>query len=195
MACPKLPLGAASARGSGEGGEDFCLSPLLLLLSDRALARAPISMGSPRGVPVPCIATRERQRTGIEEEEEEDDDDDDCGSSSEKETDASRSAEDTAAVCAGPDGAVSPDGVPACRTLEPKMKPRGGGAEEEEEEEEGDEEAFPLLDFLCRRSNSAATPSPLPYPSASESKGLHLPEGDKACSWQIPAKVAGRSMR
>ena len=144
---------------------------------------------------MPCIATSERERSGIEEEEEEEEEEDAPPvGSSETAADASRSAENTAAVCAGPEGAVRPEGVPACLTLEPRSKPRGGGGAEAEEE--GEERPSSVVVALRRRrSSSAATPSPLPYPSASESKGLHLPEGDSACSWQMPAKVAGSSMR
>jgi hypothetical protein len=117
--CPTEDLAEASARGRGRGGgggeregegegeEEEKERTAPLLAPTIASDAAPSSMGSPRGVPVPCkaSATREsdadgrRRRGGPPSAATADEDD--------RLVDASSSAEPRSAACAGPEGAVS----------------------------------------------------------------------------------------
>ena len=159
-------------------------------------------------MPVPCVATRAGRRSGAEEEEE--DEDERAAAAEAAEADATTPL--IRAACAGPEGAVRLDDLPSCPTAEATSRASGEIPEEdeeeageqraeeasEEEEEEEEEEASEAATeeeepeaSPSRHSTAARNPSPLPYPSADESKVLHLPSGERACSPEIVHVVIG----
>ena len=122
--CPSEDLAEASARGRGGGGaaeEEGELAAPFFLAATIASDAAPSSMGSPRGVPVPCMASATRESDADERRGGEG-----LSSSSADDADklieASSSAEPRSAACAGPEGAVSAVALPPWLTAEARRQ-------------------------------------------------------------------------
>ena len=173
----------------------------LLLLGNNTAEAAAASMGSPSGVPVPCISRTETSAS------------DESGgadapppppppppSSAPSSPQATKSAARSTLCCAGPEGAVRAAERPSWLTAEPASSASGAGEGEEaaakaaEAAEAGDaEEAGESSSILSMTSSTHA--SALPYPSAEASSVLQRASAASMPALESTAGVSDRSER
>jgi len=207
--CPTLALAACSARGSNLAVA--VVGPPLFLFGgeENTAEAAEASMGSPRGVPVPCISskrTSEGEESGNDGEKEEEEEElllpppptpPSFASSPPSPPQATASAARSTACCAGPEGAVRAAERPSWLTAEPASRASGEEVEEDEDEDEDEEDeeasSFSKEESASNLSTTSSThASALPYPSAEASRVLQ-----RASAASIPAResTAGVSER